>query len=65
MDFTDIGAVVMGLTALVTAIGAAIKQNSKIKTLEKFICMRMPCDDRILYYDPADALQSKSRGRAS
>lgn len=60
MQNLDIGAIVIGLTGLVTAIGTAVRNNSRIKTLEKFICMRMPCDDRILYYDPIDALQSKS-----
>lgn len=61
MELSDLGGFLMGLTALVTAVGASIKQNSKIKTLEKFICMRLPCDDRILYHDPVEALESKSR----
>lgn len=49
----DIGAIAVGVTALATAIGAAVKQIYDNKALRKWICTRNPCDERVSQEPPS------------
>lgn len=54
----NVEAIIIAATALVAALGAAIKNMVDIREIKRIACYRQPCDDRL----SADALQSKSRG---
>jgi len=44
----------LGAAALITAVGAIVKQIYDIKALKLYICMRTPCKDRIQKVSPLD-----------
>jgi hypothetical protein len=52
----DVSSAILGLSGLATAIGSVFYNRRQIDDLKKWICLRVPCADRI-----TDALQSKTR----
>lgn len=52
----DIPTLSVAIVAVITAIGAVIKQVCDTRELKRWLCYRSPCDDRLL----SDGLQSKS-----
>lgn len=54
----DISTLSVAIVAVITAIGAIIKQVCDTRELKRWICYRNPCDDRVT---KQEALQSKTR----